>query len=191
VSERYTRTAVVFHWIIAALVLGNILLAWTFKYWLDEYSPPVANAHRTIGITVLGLALMRLLWRLTHRPPPFSPKIPRWQARAARTSHAALYAMIIVMPLSGWTYHSAWEHAADNPIDAFGLFDMPLIGWIADMPNGPTKEALDVFAHEVHVWGSRLLYFLLAAHLVGAFKHQWFDRVPTLQRMTFRGTVRQ
>jgi len=189
-SGRYTRTAIVFHWVIAALVLTNVILAWTFKYWLDDYSPPVANAHRTIGITVLSLALMRLLWRLTHRPPPFSPAIPRWQTFAARTSHAALYVIIIVMPLSGWTYHSAWEHAADNPINAFGQFDMPLIPWVADMPPGPKKETLDVIAHEVHVWASYLPYFLLAAHLIGAVKHQWFDRVPTLQRMTFHGNVR-
>jgi cytochrome b561 len=190
VSERYTRTAIVLHWVIAALVVTNVILAWTFKYWLDDYSPPVANAHKTIGITILGLAMMRLLWRIGHRPPPFSPEIPRWQTIAARTSHALLYVLIIVMPLSGWTYHSAWEHAADNPINAFGLFDMPLIGWVADMPAGPAKETLDSVAHEVHVWCSYLLYVLLAAHLSGAAKHQWFDRVPTLQRMTFHGNVR-
>ena len=189
-SGRYTRTAIVFHWVVAVLIVANVILAWTFKHWLDDYSPPVANAHRTIGITILGLALLRLLWRIGHRPPPFSPAIPRWQIRLARANHAALYALIVVMPLSGWTYHSAWEHAADNPISAFGLFDMPLIGFVADMPNGPAKETLDEIAHEVHIACSYLLYVLLAAHLAGAAKHQWFDRVPTLERMTFRGVDR-
>jgi cytochrome b561 len=66
---------------------------------------------------------------------------------------------------------------------------MPLIGWVAAMPPGPRKEALDAFAHEVHVWGSYLLYVLLTAHLIGAAKHQWFDRVPTLERMSFRGKL--
>ena len=92
------------------------------------------------------------------------------------------------MPLSGWIYDSAWEYAADVPIDVFGLFEMPRIAWVADMAPEP-KKALDVVAGKVHVGLSYLLYFLLAVHLIGAFKHQWLDRVPTLQRMTFRGAA--
>lgn len=189
-SVRYTRTAIVFHWVIAVLVLANLVLGWTFNYWLEDYSPPVANMHKTVGITVLGLAVLRLLWRIGHRPPPFDPAIPRWQAAAARASHAALYFVIIAMPLSGWIYHSAWEFAADNPISVFGLFEMPVIGWAADLPQGHFKEQLGETAGRFHVWLSYLLYALLAAHLVGAIKHQWFDRVPTLERMTFRGVER-
>ena len=189
--ERYTRTAIVFHWIVAVLVLSNIGLAWTFKIFDDyPWTQYVTNTHKTFGITVLGLATMRLLWRLTHRPPPFSPAIPRWQVRAARLGHAGLYGLILAMPLSGWIYDSAWEWAADVPIDFWGLFEMPRIPWIMDMPQSHAKELLDVVAGKVHVGLSYVLYALLAAHLVGAAKHQWFDRVPTLQRMTFRGVDR-
>jgi cytochrome b561 len=189
-GDRYTRTAIIFHWLIAALVISNLILALIFHTVPDEIAQPYTNAHKTIGITVLGLAVMRLLWRIGHRPPPFSPAIPRWQVVAARSGHAALYFMIIAMPLSGWIYDSAWEYAADVPIDVFGLFEMPRIAWVANMAPEP-KKALDEFAHEVHVWLSYLLYVLLAAHLIGAAKHQWFDRIPTLQRMTFRGTERK
>lgn len=188
-TERYTRIAIVFHWVIAAFVVTNIALAWTFKMWDDRpWTQSVTNTHKTIGITVLGLALMRLLWRIAHRPPPLSPAIPRWQAVAARTGHAALYFLIIAMPLSGWIYDSAWEYAADVPIDFFGLFEMPRIAWVADMPAGPKKEVDELF-HHVHEWLSYLLYVMLAAHLAGALKHQYFDRIPTLQRMTFRGAT--
>ena len=190
-GDRYTRTAIIFHWIIAVLVITNICLAWTFKIWPDySWTQSVTNTHKTIGITVLGLALMRLLWRIGHRPPPFSTSIPHWQAVAARTGHASLYFMILAMPLSGWIYDSAWEYAADVPIDFFGLFEMPRIAWVANMAPEP-KKALDEVAHIVHEWLSYLLYVLLAAHLIGAFKHQWFDRVPTLERMTFRGADRK
>jgi cytochrome b561 len=189
-GDRYTRTAIVFHWLIAALVISNIILAWIFHTVPTEIAQPYTNAHKTIGITVLGLALMRLLWRIGHRPPPFSPAIPSWQVIAARIGHAALYFIILAMPLSGWIYDSAWEYAADVPIDVFGLFQMPRIAWVAEMPPEP-KKALDVIAGKVHVWLSYLLYVLLAAHLIGAIKHQRFDRVPTLQRMTFRGVERQ
>jgi cytochrome b561 len=191
-SDRYTRTAIIFHWVIAVLVITNIALAWTFKIWSDyPWTQSVTNTHKTIGITVLGLALMRLLWRIGHRPPPLSPAIPRWQAVAARTGHAALYFIILAMPLSGWIYDSAWEWAADVPIDFWGLFEMPRIPWIMNMPPSPAKEALDVAAGKIHVALSYLLYFLLAVHLIGAFKHQWIDRVPTLERMTFRGAVQK
>jgi cytochrome b561 len=189
-GDRYTRTAIVFHWLIAALVISNIILAWIFHTVPTEIAQPYTNAHKTIGITVLGLALMRLLWRIGHRPPPFSPTIPSWQVVAARIGHAALYFIILAMPLSGWIYDSAWEYAADVPIDVFGLFQMPRIAWVAEMPPEP-KKALDVIAGKVHVSLSYLLYVLLAAHLIGAIKHQRFDRVPTLQRMTFRGVERQ
>ena len=190
-TDRYTRTAIVFHWVIAVLVLCNIALAWTFKIFDDyPWTQYVTNTHKTIGITVLGLALMRLLWRISHPPPPFSAAIPRWQATAARIGHGALYFIIIAMPLSGWIYDSAWEWAAEVPIDFWGLFEMPRIPWIMDMPPSHAKELLDVIAGKVHVGLSFVLYFLLAAHLAGAIKHQWFDRIPTLQRMTFRGNVR-
>jgi len=191
-ADRYTRIAIVFHWVIAALVIANIGLAWTFKTWSDyPWTQSVTNTHKTIGITVLGLALMRLLWRIGHRPPPFSPAIPRWQILAARTGHASLYFMIIAMPLSGWIYDSAWEWAADVPIDVFGLFEMPRIPWVMNIAPSPAKEMLDVVAGKIHVALSYLLYFLLAAHLIGALKHQRIDRVPTLQRMTFGGVGRK
>lgn len=189
-GDRYSRTAIILHWLIAALVISNIILAWIFHTVPTEIAQPYTNAHKTIGITVLGLALLRLLWRIGHRPPPFSPAIPRWQVVAARIGHAGLYFIILAMPLSGWIYDSAWEYAADVPIDVFGLFEMPRIGWVVNIPAEP-KKVLDVVAGKVHVSLSYLLYVLIATHLIGAIKHQWFDRVPTLQRMTFRGVERQ
>jgi cytochrome b561 len=189
-GDRYTRTAIVLHWLIAAMVVSNIILAWIFHTVPAEIAQPYTNAHKTIGITVLGLALLRLLWRIGHRPPSLSTAIPRRQRIAARIGHAGLYFVILAMPLSGWIYDSAWEYAADVPIDVFGLFEMPRIAWVANIPDEP-KKVLDTIAGRVHVWLSYLLYVLLAAHLAGAIKHQWFDRVPTLQRMTFRGVERQ
>lgn len=187
-SDRYTRTAIIFHWVIAALVISNMILAGIFNTVPDDIAQPFTNAHKTIGISVLGLTLMRLLWRFGHRPPPFSPAIPRWQATAARTGHAALYFMILAMPLSGWIYDSAWEWASSYPISVLGLFEMPRIGWVVNMSPEP-KKVLDEWSGDVHVALSYVLYVLVAAHLIGAAKHQWFDRVPTLQRMMFRGVA--
>ena len=191
-SDRYTRTAIILHWVIAALVIANITLAWTFKIWPDySWTQSVTNAHKTIGITVLGLALMRLLWRIGHRPPPFSPAIPRWQVVAARAGHAALYFMILAMPLSGWIYDSAWEYAADVPIDVFGLFEMPRIAWVANMAPEP-KKALDELAHI----SARVAELPAVRPARGASHRRSASTSGStacrrLQRMTFRGVERQ
>jgi len=190
IGQRYTRTAIILHWAIAALVIINVILAWTFDFLPDSIAQPVTNTHKTIGIVVLGFALMRLLWRIGHRPPPFSPAISRWQVVAARVGHAALYFMIVAMPLSGWIYDSAWEWASSYPINVLGLFEMPRLAWVANMAP-EAKKVLDEWSGAIHVWLSYVLYVLLAAHLIGAAKHQWFDRVPTIERMMFRGVARE
>ena len=69
-TARYTRTAIALHWLIAIGVIANIALAWTWPYLADDSVRPVIDTHKSIGVTVLGLAIMRLLWRYGHRPPP-------------------------------------------------------------------------------------------------------------------------
>jgi cytochrome b561 len=189
-SARYTRTAIILHWAIAVMMIVNVLLALGFNTAPDRYVMPLGNAHKSIGILVLGLALMRILWRLTHQPPELDASIPRWQVRSVRAAHLLLYFLIVALPLSGWLYHSAWTEAANYPIDFFGLFHMSSISWAANLPVA-TKETLDPILGDVHIWLSYLLYVLFAAHVGGALKRQWADRVPTLERMSLRRTGRR
>src|SRR5512147_1487394 len=101
---RYTRTAIALHWLIAILVLGQFAWGW----WMQGIpKQPVGprvdayNLHKSIGLTILALMLVRLVWRLGHRPPALPP-MPLWQAVAARSNHAVLYAVLVALPLAGY-----------------------------------------------------------------------------------------
>src|SRR5437899_10385585 len=97
-AERYTTTAIALHWLIAGLVLGMIAFGW----WMQEIPKnPVGprvnafNLHKSIGLTVLCLMLLRTLWRATHTPPPFTP-MPAWQAPHLLTTHLFTYLVLCV-----------------------------------------------------------------------------------------------
>jgi len=185
VNTRYTQTAIVLHWLVAALMITNVIMAWTFDYLPDRYAQPVTDTHKSVGIIVLGLGLLRLLWRMGHQPPALLRSLPRWQNRLARTTHVALYVLMFGLPLSGWIYDSAWKDAPSYPIHFFGLFDWPRIAWVAHQP-AELKEKLDSFFGSTHHILGYFLYGLFALHVAGALKHQILDKDPELQRMMLR-----
>jgi cytochrome b561 len=180
--RRYTFIAMVLHWLVAILMLVNIALIWSVDLLPDERIRPVIDAHKSIGITVLGLVLLRLLWRAANPPPPLPDGYPRWQKAAAHSAHVALYLLILALPLSGWMHDSAWKAAGEIPMYWFGLFQWPRIGWITQLDPVFKERLHDVFG-ATHAWLSYLLYALFALHVGAALKHQYWDRHAELQRM--------
>ena len=180
--ERYTRTAIALHWLIALLIVVNVGLGLSADYLPDDWVRPVIDTHKSIGITVLGLAIMRLLWRLTHPAPKLSSHYARWERIAAHGVHVALYLLIFALPLSGWIHDSAWKDAATHPMTLFGTIPWPRIGWVMDVEPA-TKERLHDLFGSLHTWFGYVLYAAFGLHVVGALKHQWLDREPELQRM--------
>ena len=181
-TGRYTRIAMVLHWLVAALILANVALIWSVDLLPDGAVRPVIDTHKSIGITVLGLAVLRLLWRFGHPPPAMPAGFARWERAAAHAAHALLYGVIFALPLSGWLHDSAWNGAASHPMRLFGLFEWPRIAIF----NGDSPARRDVLHDQlgaVHTWCGYLLYALLAAHVLGALKHQLLDRQPELQRI--------
>jgi cytochrome b561 len=183
-EHRYSHVAIVLHWVIAALIVGNVILAWSVDELPDGWVRPVIDTHKSIGITVLGLALMRLLWRAGHRPPPLPAAYPRWERIAAHLGHAALYVLIVALPVSGWMHDSAWKDAPTHPMQWFHLFDWPRIGPIMRL-DPDTKEIMHTRFGRIHTWFGYALYALLAIHVGAALKHQLIDKEPELQRMKF------
>ena len=181
--DRYSRTAVVLHWLIAILIIVNVALALSVDYWPDEWVRPVIDTHKSTGITVLGLVILRILWRASHKPPPPPSAHARWERVAARLAHGALYALMLLLPISGWLHDSAWKDAATHPMTLFGLVPWPRVGFIAAI-EPVSKESLHTLLGGVHTAFGYLLYALLALHIVGALKHQWLDREAELQRMS-------
>jgi len=182
--RRYTGIAVTLHWVIALLMIANVTLAWVWPHAADDNVRPMIDAHKSIGILVLGLAIMRLLWRWTHTPPALPTTYQTWEITASHVTHILLYLVIFFMPLSGWIMDSAWKDAATHPMQWFNLFQWPRIGFIMHLEPGLRDKIHDGFgaAHSVCAW---ILYVLFFGHVGGALKHQLIDREPELQRMWF------
>ncbi len=182
ITGRYTNVAIAFHWIVALLILVNIGLAWSWDYVPDDAVRPLINNHKTIGITLLGLITLRLLWRLTHRPPALPDHHQRWEKRLAHGAHIALYLLMFAMPLSGWVMDSAYKDAASHPNFWFGLFEWPRLGFVMAL-DPATKLQVHDAAGAMHGLSADILYFLLALHIAGALKHQLIDKDRGLARI--------
>lgn len=185
-TTRYTQTAIVFHWIIAVFVIFNVFLAWSFDYWPEKNVQIGNDLHKSIGITVFGLALMRILWRWSHQPPALAAYLKPWEARTAKIAHIVLYVLIVIMPVSGWLYDSAWKDGAAHPIHFFGLFDFPRLSFIVNQPAN-IKKQYDAFFGVMHTKLAYVIYAFVSLHVAGALKHQFMDKKPELQRMSLKG----
>ncbi|OYY91686.1 MAG: cytochrome B [Sphingomonas sp. 28-66-16] len=186
-ARRYTHLAITFHWLVAIGIVVNVVLALTWDFYPDAQVRPAINFHKSLGITVLGLVVLRILWRLTHRPPTLPAGYRPWEVTLSHLTHLLLYAVILAMPLTGWIMDSAWEKAAQNPMFLFGLFEWPRLGFIMALDPATKKTVHDVFgqAHELIAWA---IYGLVFLHIAGALKHQFLDKERELQRMWYTGT---
>jgi cytochrome b561 len=173
VIARYTRTAVVLHWTIALIVVAQFGWGWLMQE--IPKSPPglradAFNFHKSIGLCLLALMLFRLGWRSAHPPPPL-PALPSWQTRLAKTTHAALYAALTVMPLAGYL-GSVWS---GYPVKWFGI---TLPAW------GTATPALKDAMSGVHLVTSWILLLLIVLHVTGALQHALHGD-GVMARMTF------
>lgn len=185
-ARRYSSIAITLHWLVAIGIIANVALAWIWPVAPDEQVRPLINLHKSVGITVLGLAILRLLWRLGHRPPAL-PAYQPWEVTLSHITHILLYVIIFTMPLTGWIMDSAWDKAAENPMYLFGLFEWPRIGFITAFDPATKKMIHDGFG-EAHEIAAKIVYALFVLHVAGALKHQFLDGKRELQRMWYSGT---
>lgn len=180
-GARYSTPAIVLHWIIAAAIAVNVLLAWSFDSVPDAWSRPLIDTHKSIGLTVLGLAILRVLWRIGHKPPPLPP-YARWETRLAGFTHVGLYGLIFALPITGWIHDSAFKDAAKYPLTLFGV--VPWFRFSAITHLDPaTKEQVHSLFGAIHTSLAYVLYAMFVMHVAGALKHQFIDHTPSLSRM--------
>jgi len=171
--QRYTRTAIVLHWLIALLIVAafTLGLVMTEIHGITPAKLRYYNWHKWAGVTVLLLAALRLLWRLGHRPPPLTANTPAWQRKASGGVHHLLYVLMFAVPLTGYFM----TLAAGRPVVYFGLFQLPVL-------IGPDKELAETL-EEVHEWLNWFMAGVVALHVLAALKHAFIDRDDTMRRM--------
>lgn len=172
----YTRTAMLLHWVLGLALIGVFAVG---VYMADlPFSPQrlkLYNWHKWAGVTILALSVLRLLWRVTHRPPALPPAIenamPGWQKMAHHATHGLLYGLFFAVPLIGWAYSSA----AGFPIVFLGLWQLPDFVPVSK----ELAEAIKPW-HEITAFA---MAGLVALHIAGALKHQIIDRDGLVSRM--------
>jgi cytochrome b561 len=182
VVTRYSSVAIALHWTMAVLIGFNLSLG----FFMEGFSRPLKDVivplHISSGFTVLALTVLRILWRLSHRPPPLHAALTRWERAAAHGVHAVLYAMMLAMTLTGWSIISAHPPNPHGGPKYFGLFHLPPIGPISQLAVDAQKAAHERFVllHSIGAW---IFLSLLVLHIGGALKHQLLDRHAELARM--------
>jgi cytochrome b561 len=172
-QQRYTKLAILFHWLIALMIIGAFImgLVMTDMPGISPTKLKYYSWHKWAGVTILALAALRLLWRLTHRAPAYPDTMPGWQKTSANLMHGALYLLMFAVPLSGYFY----TLSAGYPVVYFGVLELPVL-------MGP-DPALKPVLKEVHFWLNMTLAGAVVAHVAGALKHHFIDRDGVLKRM--------
>lgn len=170
--NRYGAVAQLFHWVIVALIIAQYVLANIAEDLpLGMHKLAVLARHKSVGMTILVLALLRLLWRLTHKAPPLPVGMNRFERFAAHFTHLGLYVLLFAMPLSGWMMSSAKNYS----VSWFNLFTWPnLIG---------KDEAAFEFLKSTHEVLSTLLWIIVALHVLAALKHHFWNKDDVMRRM--------
>jgi len=169
-GERYSSVAIAFHWAIAALVIANLIIG--IGHDAIPLLRALMGAHTSIGITVLALTAGRVAWRLAHRPPALPATTAGWEKGVAHATHWTLYALMIVMPLTGWMLVSA--PASQRPFLWFGLFTVPEL---------PVSKELADLGHNAHGVLGWVMAGLVVLHIAAALRHHLILRDRVLVRM--------
>lgn len=192
-NKRYTTTAIILHWLIALGIFGMFAFGWymtglpreapeqmsydlfdlgIYTWQLTEESSPRAfyfNLHKSIGITLLGLIIIRILWRVVHKPPALLTSYKAWERKLSTSAHHLLYLLMFIVPISGLIMSIAGKYG----VKWFGL----------DFIAGFENKALREIFHETHEIAGLILLAIIVLHIAGALKHKLVDKDETMSRM--------
>jgi cytochrome b561 len=171
-ATQYGSVARFLHWAIAILIIVTLPCAWVMT---NSGPGPLQNflfvVHESIGLTVLALAILRVIWRLVEPPPPLPASVPPGQALLAHLNHWLLYLLLFLMPVSGYLSVVAGGY----PLNFFGLFDVPRL--VAK------SDGLGKFTETAHFTLQYAVYALVLVHVAAALHHHWARHDGVLRRM--------
>lgn len=160
------------HWLIATIVIPLLSLSFFLENLPKTIKPTAIMLHKSFGITLLGLMLLRLIWLKRSVRPALPAAMPRWEIGLARFVQWSLYAFLIIMPITGWVMSVMSNHI---PI-WFGLVNLPIPG----VPQNPEGAKFLFQAHQIIAW---ILIALVCLHITGAIKHAIIDKDQVLDSM--------
>ena len=194
-NTKYTNVAIVLHWLIGIAILFMFVLGW-FMTELPKETPKTTsfdifnlglitwaveeeqsqrsfyfNLHKSVGLSLLMLIVLRMYWRFTHRPPAFLNSMKLWEKRLAKATHHSLYLLMFLIPLSGIIMSAGSKYG----IKWFGIKVIP----------GFDDKAIRELFYEFHEIFGLLLLLILILHILGAVKHSIVGKDGTLRRMWF------
>jgi len=176
-EQRYDRVAIALHWVMALAIITMIVMGLV----MEDVRPiglriQVYQFHKSLGLTVLFLSLVRLGWRLAHPAPSYPAHMKPWEKLAAHATHWGLYALMVAMPLSGWLLISTGSNKF--PTLYFGLFNVPKLDFF-----GEASKAVHHYAAQAHELLPNIAIAMLVLHVLAALKHHFLDRDNVLTRI--------
>lgn len=175
-TKRYSLAARLFHWIVAFLVVAQIGLGFAADWSDQPLSDNLLQQHVRVGLLVFALVVLRLSWRLATRPPALPGSIALWQQRAAKVTHLLLYALLLLMPITGYVL---WAWTAPS-LDFWGLGEVPIVF------TGGDDETWRSVAGYAHEYGGYAISGLVLMHIAAALYHSFVARdLSIAERMGF------
>lgn len=192
-NNQYTKMAIFLHWLIALGIFGMLALGWfmtdlpreapkqasydlfnwgIYTWELAKEESPRAfyyNLHKSIGVTLLALIALRVLWRITHKPPSPMASYQAWERKLSTGAHHLLYLLMVIIPVSGLIMSMASKYG----VKWFG------IKILSGLDDKPLRETF----FEVHTIAVTILFFIVVLHILGALKHKFIDKDETMRRI--------
>ncbi|HEX5487956.1 MAG TPA: cytochrome b [Rhodanobacteraceae bacterium] len=172
-QARYTRTAIFLHWLIFALLIAQYTIGWTMPH-IGRNTPvtTLISLHFSIGVLIVGVIVVRLVWRIVRGEPAPEAGVPPWQVYSARVIHWLLYLLLVVVPILGWINASY----RGMPVTFFELVQMPQL--VA------TRAAGWGWTGDIHMLIAEYgILPLVGLHVAAALYHYFIRRDRVLQRM--------
>ena len=170
----YAAPAIVLHWTLAILIATMVAVGWYMMYIEDEPgSERFFNLHKSVGIVVFALVLLRIVWRLTHKPAPLPPSVARWEVAASLWSQRVLYACMFLLPIIGFI-------GASYSKEGIRFFGQQLPRMVA--ANHDMAERF----FSIHIVLAWTMVAIIVLHAAGGLKHLLLDKDGVFQRMWFR-----
>ena len=179
---RYNVVAIIIHWLTALAVIGLLCIG-NIMTDLPNTQPlrfELYNLHKSFGVTVLLLTLLRIVWRLTHRPPPLPAEMKAWEVKAAHIAHWTLYALLLLTPILGWIMVSASPR--NIPTILYGTVSWPHLPFLPDMAVQTKRDYKELF-ETLHASSAYLMAALVVGHVCAALRHHFLLKDKVLLRM--------